>query len=219
MQDHVTLKTVMGNEQRLMKIQFCITEIKSNRKPLFKNVIIFYNIIIFSIFWSNRLNPGLMTIRDNQNSNVSQFLYSISKKYIKCCINKKVSLNICLKCFLLGLGVSNMNYYFYFCCSVCVRNIRLHFQTFIVIIQWDCCLKTASAPHRDLIWSPSSQWRSQGWPWHYVVKLPKRRLKLQTACMYECIIFQNISQILKYRLSCNSRSKLGASWYVFLFFI
>ncbi len=134
-----------------------------------------------------------MTIRDNKNSNVSQFLYSISKKYtkfyIKYCINKKVSLNICLKCFLLGLGVSNINYYLYFCCSVSVRNIRLHFQTliltFIVIIQWDFCLKTASAPHRDLIWSPSSQWWSQGWPWHYVVKLPKRRLKLQTvpACM------------------------------------
>ena len=46
-----------------------------------------------------------------------------------------------------------------FCCSVSVGNISLHFQTFIlpliVIIQWDFCLTTASAPHRDLIWSSS----------------------------------------------------------------
>ncbi len=42
---------------------------------------------------------------------------------------------------------------------VLVGNIRLHFQTFIlpwiVIIQWYFCLTTASAPHRDLIWSSS----------------------------------------------------------------
>ncbi len=47
-----------------------------------------------------------------------------------------------------------------FCCSVSVSNISLHFQTYIfpliVMIQWDFCLTTASAPHRDLITSPSS---------------------------------------------------------------
>ncbi len=46
-----------------------------------------------------------------------------------------------------------------FCCSVSVGNISFHFQTFIlpliVIIQWYFCLTTASAPHRDLIWSSS----------------------------------------------------------------
>ncbi len=40
-----------------------------------------------------------------------------------------------------------------FCCSVPVANISLHSQTFIwpfiVIIQSDLCLTTASAPHRD----------------------------------------------------------------------
>ncbi len=36
-----------------------------------------------------------------------------------------------------------------FCCSVSV-NIYL---PLIVIMQWDFCLTTASAPHRDLIWS------------------------------------------------------------------
>ncbi len=47
-----------------------------------------------------------------------------------------------------------------FCCSVSVGNISLHFQTFIlpliVVIQWEFCLTTASAPHRDLFWSSSS---------------------------------------------------------------
>ncbi len=46
-----------------------------------------------------------------------------------------------------------------FCCIGSVGNISLHFQTFIypliVIIQWDVCLITASAPHRDVIWSSS----------------------------------------------------------------
>ncbi len=51
------------------------------------------------------------------------------------------------------------------CVSVCVcvhSCIRLHFQTLIlpliVIIQWDLIAQgvTASAPHRDLIWSSSS---------------------------------------------------------------
>ncbi len=46
-----------------------------------------------------------------------------------------------------------------FCCSVSIGNISLHFQTLIlpiiVIIQWDFCLTTSSAPHRDLIWSSS----------------------------------------------------------------
>ncbi len=50
-----------------------------------------------------------------------------------------------------------------FYCSVSVGNISLHFQTLIlpliVIIQWYFCLTTASAPHRDLISSSSSNIR------------------------------------------------------------
>ncbi len=56
-----------------------------------------------------------------------------------------------------------------FCCSVSEGNISLYFQAFIllliVIIQWDFCLTTVSAPHRDLIWSSSSlsgiTWRNR----------------------------------------------------------
>ncbi len=45
-------------------------------------------------------------------------------------------------------------------------NISLCFQTFflplIVIIQWDFCLTTASASHRDLIWSSVClEWREE----------------------------------------------------------
>ncbi len=60
--------------------------------------------------------------------------------------------------------------FLYFCCSVSVENISVHFQTFIlpliVIIQWDfiCTrsLTTASAPYRDLI-SPSSSLSEMTW--------------------------------------------------------
>ncbi len=57
-----------------------------------------------------------------------------------------------------------------FCCSVTVGNISLYFQTLIlpliVIIQWDFCLTSTSAPHRDLIWSDHHQsvwmtWRNR----------------------------------------------------------
>ncbi len=49
-----------------------------------------------------------------------------------------------------------------FCCSVSAGNISLHFQTWIVIIQWDFCLTIASAPHRDLISSSSSlEWHEE----------------------------------------------------------
>ncbi len=58
-----------------------------------------------------------------------------------------------------------------FCCSVSVGNISLHIQTFIlplfVRIQWDFCLATASAPHRDLIWSSSVclEWHEETTNW------------------------------------------------------
>ncbi len=46
-----------------------------------------------------------------------------------------------------------------------VGDTSLHFQTLIllliVIIQWDFCLRTASAPHRDLIIISLSEWHEE----------------------------------------------------------
>ncbi len=81
--------------------------------------------------------------RERKNIGRVRDIYSVVAKMIRTLVCSPAK-----KCFKSIISI--------FCCSVSVGNISLYFQTLIlpliVIIQWDFCLTTASAPQRsDLI--------------------------------------------------------------------
>ncbi len=88
-----------------------------------------------------------------------------------------------------------------FCCSVSVGNISVHGKmnvwTLIVIIEWYVCLKTASAPHRDLI---SSSFNI--------------RWILLLAVMHSCMILHVVFLTHTYAFMHLNRSSFLKVWFI-----